>query len=120
MTGRALEEFIEDAASERDLKRDVIRALLRDFLRSLHEIEFKSRYYSGMSCIEQVYFLLGPEAAFHFVEFLASGSRGHDPDDVREMLQRLDPHAYRYSTTVQRWQAEVDKDIADRDESTGT
>ena len=42
----------------------MIRALLRDFLRSLHEIEFKSKYYSGMSCIEQVYFPLGPEAAF--------------------------------------------------------
>jgi hypothetical protein len=118
--GPTLESFIEDAANERGLKRDVIRALLRDFLRSCHEIEFKSKYYSGMSCIEQVYFLLGTEAAFHFVEFLASGGRGHDPDDTQEMLQRLDPHAYRYSTTVQRWQAEVDKDIADRDESTGT
>jgi hypothetical protein len=62
--GPTLEEFIEDAASGTDIKIDVIRALLRDFLRSLHEIEFKSKYYSGMSCIEQVYFPLGPEAAF--------------------------------------------------------
>jgi hypothetical protein len=52
--GPTLEEFIEGAAGERDLKRDVIRALLRDFLRSLHGIEFKNKYYSGMSCIEQV------------------------------------------------------------------
>jgi hypothetical protein len=48
------------------------------------------------------------------------GGRGHDPDDTLEMLQRLDSHAYRYSTTVQRWQEEVDKDIADREEPTGT
>jgi hypothetical protein len=48
----------------------VIRALLWDFLRSLHEIEFKSKYYSGMSGIEQVYFPHGPEAAF-IVELLA-------------------------------------------------
>nr|WP_294504263.1 hypothetical protein [uncultured Rhodopila sp.] len=120
MHGPTLDEFIENAASERDLKWDVIRALLRDFLRSLHEIDFKSGYYSGMGGIEQVYFLLGPEAAFHFVELLARGGRGHDPDDTQEMLQRLDPHAYRYSTTVQRWQAEIDKDLADRDDSSET
>jgi hypothetical protein len=62
--GPTLEEFIEDAASGTDIKIDVIRAVLRDFLRSLHEIEFKSKYYSGMSGIEQVYFPHGPEAAF--------------------------------------------------------
>jgi hypothetical protein len=59
-----------------------------------------------MSCIEQVYCRSDPKRHL-FVELLASGGRGHDPDDTLEMLQRLDSHA-------------GDKDIADREKSTGT
>ena len=116
-----LAAYIDEASRERGISCEMLRAVLRDFLKVLHEADFKSGYYPGTSgYMAQVYFALGPEAAFHLVEFMARDGRGRDPDDVRTELQYLDSRAYRFRTTVERWQAEVDSDLADRDGSTET
>jgi hypothetical protein len=57
----------------------------------------------------QVYWALGPEAVFHYVGLMARQGSGHDPDDVQTELQYLDQHAYRFRTTVECWQEEINK-----------
>ena len=64
----------------------------------------------------QVYTALGPEAAYHLVEFVSRQGKGHDPDDVRTELNYIDHRANRFYTTVQRWEMEVDSEIADSEE----
>jgi hypothetical protein len=94
----------------------VFRAVLRDFLKALHETDFKSACFSDEAgCILQVYTALGPEAAYHLVEFISRQGKGHDPDDIRTELNYIG-RANRFYTTVQRWQMEVDTEIADNEE----
>ena len=103
MSKGTLELFIDEASRERGLDQHALRAALRDFIRALHETDFRSSYFSserrwisGTSWD----FSLGPEAAFHLVEFMARQGKGHDPDAMRTELQYIDNHAYRFGTTI--------------------
>ena len=122
MSKGTLESFIDEASRERGLDQHALRAALRDFIRALHETDFRSSYFSSEDggYLAQVYLSLGPEAAFHLVEFMARQGKGHDPDAMRTELQYIDNHAYRFGTTIQRWQAEVDVEFANRQEESGT
>ena len=111
-----LESYFEETCRERAINADLLRAVLREFLKALHETDFKSSYFSDEGgCLPQVYFLLGPEAAFHLVGYMARQGKGHDADAVCTELEYLDSRAKRFGTTTQRWQMEVDAEIADRE-----
>ena len=80
----------------------------------MHEAQFKSGYRpEDGSLIAQVHWALGDQAALHFVGLLASGGKSHDAGTVYDTLEYLDADAKRFGTTVQRWQMEVDAEIAD-------
>lgn len=116
MSNTVIESYIDHVVDERGVDRGIVRAVLRDFIEALHEADFKSSYFpSEGSVMAQVYFALGPEAAYHLVGLFARQGKGHDPDEVQTELQLLDQHAYRYSTTVQRWTAEAEVDLANQE-----
>ena len=65
-----LAAYIDAASRERGISYEMLRASLRDFLKALHETDFKSRYYLETSWyMQQVYCALGPETAFQSVDF---------------------------------------------------
>ena len=105
---------IQKICRERNLDETLLRTALCDFLRSLHETQFKSDYRpEDGSLIAQVHRSLGDEAGFHFVGLLASSGKGLDAGTVYDTLEYLDSTAKRFGTTVQRWQMEIDNEIVD-------
>jgi len=108
--------FIRHCSLERGLDVTVLRAVFRDFVKCLHESQFKSGYrFEDGSVLNQIYRALGPEAAYHFCGLLAKGGRGHDADTVTTALAYQDPGAKRFATNEERWQFECDSEIADQE-----
>lgn len=122
MSKRTLADDIHEISRERGISYEMLRAVLRDFLKALHETDFRSSYFHSKTggYMTQVYSALGAEATYHLVGFMTRDGKGHDADDVLTELQYLDQRAYRFGTTVERWQAEVDTELADQNEPTGT
>jgi hypothetical protein len=111
-----VEKFVQACSRERGVNTAALRAMLRDFIVCLHESQFKSGYSTlDGSVINQVYWALGDEAAYHFCELLAYDGRGHDPGEVYTALEYQDSHAKRFHTTIDRWQLECDREIADEE-----
>ena len=110
-----IEASIQTICRERNMDERILHAVLREFLKYLHEAQFKSGYRpEDGSLIAQVHWALGDEAAFHLVGLLASGGKGQDAGTVYDTLEYLDAHAKRFATTVQRWQTEVDAEFLNK------
>jgi len=110
----ALEASIQTICRERNIDVGMLRAVLCDFLVSLNEVQFKSGYRTNDGClIAQVYRALGDEAAFHLVGLLSYNGHGYDPGELYTSLEYIDARTRRFDTTVQRWQMEIDAEVAD-------
>ena len=110
-----LEAAIKTACRERNIDNGVLRAVLRDFLGSLHEAQFRSSYRpDGGSLIAQVDWALGDEAAFGLLDSWLTAALGPPgAGTVYTTLEYVDAAAKRFGTMIQRWKLEVDAEIAE-------
>jgi hypothetical protein len=104
--------MVELICRERGIPYDVGRAAFADFIKALHEIDFKAQDTEkgdlGEVClIDQVYWVIGDEAAYHLGGILAN----HGNEEVTTMLEYLDWRLKRFRTTVERWEMELKNEI---------
>ena len=65
-----LDLFIRDYSIERGLDAQIVKSLLREFIKCLHESQFKSGYrLEDGSVLNQVYQTLGPELPIILANF---------------------------------------------------
>ena len=100
-----LEHAIETICTNRGIPMAQGKAAFADVLAAMHENTVKARDPEG-SVLQQTYFVLGPEAAYHLGGVLES----YEPGIATEELRRMDSDLTRFKTTVDRWKMELQKD----------
>ena len=115
MSSEALDRFVERVARERNVDPMLVRAVVTDFLRELHERIYKDGGYGH--ALREIWLQVGEEAVYHFGGVLIE-SAGDDAGDfggmVNESIARMGFRLSRYRTTVDKWKFEKDWDEEDR------
>jgi hypothetical protein len=101
-----LRSAFEKICQDHGIDMHVGRSAIADFIKHLHETNFKLRHPEG-SLLKQVYWVLGDEAAYHFGCLL----RDHGDEEAVTELQYMDPDMKRFRTTVSRWEFELQREI---------
>lgn len=115
MSSEALDGFVERVARERNVDPMLVRAVLTDFLRELHERIYKDGGYSN--ALREIRLQVGEEAVYHFggvlIESVGDSSRDFC-GMVGESIARMGYRLERYRTIVDRWTLEKKWDEEDR------
>lgn len=82
------------------------RAAFADLIKCLNETDYKLRHPEG-SLVNQVYWVLGDEAAYHLGGLL----HDHGDEEVLTELEYLDSDLKRFNTTVTRWEFELQREL---------
>jgi len=111
----ALNGFVDRVSRERNLDPMLIRAVVTDFMRELHERIYKDGGYGH--ALPEILFQCGDEALYHFGGILIE-SAGEGCTDfggmVNESIARLGDRLSRFRTIVDRWKMEKDWEEEDR------
>jgi len=112
---KPLDGFVDRAARERNVDPLLIRAVITDFLRELHERIYKDGGYGLV--LSDIRFQCGEEALYHFGGILLE-SAGDDAVDfssmVNESLARCGYRLSRFLTVIDKWKMEKQWDEEDR------
>jgi hypothetical protein len=102
----SLHSALKAVCRERAMNEDVGMAAFADLIKLLHEWDYKSALEQGC-VITQVYWALGPEAAYHL------GCLFHDHGDpcATTTLELQDSTMKRFLSTVERWEFELQRDL---------
>jgi hypothetical protein len=110
-----LKEFVDRIARERNVDPLLIRAVITDLFRELHERIYKDGSYGH--ALPEILFQFGEEAVYHFGGILIE-SVGNDGGDfgamVNESIARLGYRLSRFRTTMDKWEMEKQWDAEDR------
>lgn len=101
-----LENAVERICGSRGIPIAQGKAALADMIAALHETSMKARHPEG-SVLQQTYFVLGPEAAYHLGGVLES----YEPGIATEEIRRMDSDLTRFKTFIDRWQMEIKTDL---------
>ena len=100
MSSEALDGFVERVARERNVDPMLVRAVVTDFVRELHERIYKDGGYGH--ALREIWLQVGEEAVYHFGGVLIE-SAGDDAGDfggmVNESIARMGFRLSRYRTT---------------------
>jgi hypothetical protein len=112
---KPLDGFVDRAARERNVDPLLIRAVITDFLRELHERIYKDGGYGNV--LPGMLFQCGEEACYHFAGVLIA-SAGENAGDfagmVSESMARLGYRPGRFLTVIDKWRMEKQWDEEDR------
>jgi hypothetical protein len=108
MSNNALNRFTERVSGERNVSPDLVRAVITDFLREVHECIYKEESY--VHALPNILFQVGEEALYHFGGILIQ-STGQDCGDfggmANESIARLAGYRLkRFRTLVDKWAME--------------
>jgi hypothetical protein len=112
---KPLDGFVNRAARERNVDPLLIRAVITDFLRELHERIYKDGGYGD--ALPEVLFQCGEEACYHFGGILiasAGGDAGDFGGMVSESLARLGYRPGHFLTIIDKWKMEKEWDEENR------
>lgn len=98
---------VDQISRERGVNPGVLKAVLLDFVRALHENQVKA-WNQDHGLLQQVYWVIGDEAAYHLGGLL--DREGDDGLRVVE-LQYMDSSLKRFRSIVEMWEFERDQEI---------
>ena|SRR5215470_15458065 len=97
-----LPTFTNRIAIERGCSPDLVRSIVTDALAALHESAVKD----GIgTALVGAYWEVGREAAWHLGGLLTRATQ-HDPGELAELFDRLDPTMRGFYTIIERWEQE--------------
>jgi hypothetical protein len=107
-----LEHQLAKIAREHGLNRDVLKVILSDFIKALHENQVKAwRQEDGL--VGQVYWALGDETTYHLFGLISQICPGDAINDFWTELQYLDPRLKRFNKLLEMWEQERECEIKD-------
>jgi hypothetical protein len=114
----AIEDAIQQMSSEYQIPDATLRAVVARFVAAVHESEFKQQ---EIGILQQIYFSLGSEAAWHFLGWAMqildkeqSKYVADLQDSWTETAMRLDGRMKRFRHVLERWKEERDYDDEQR------
>jgi hypothetical protein len=108
MSDSALDRFTERTSAGHNVSPELVRTVITEFLRELHECIFKEESY--VHALPKILFQIGDEALYHFGGVLIE-STGDDCGDfggmANESIARLAGYRLkRFRTLVEKWEME--------------
>jgi hypothetical protein len=115
LSTNALDGFVDRVSRERNVDALLVRAVVTEFLRELHERVYKDGGYGRV--LTEIRFECGDEALYHFGGILSEsvGDAGGDFGMLlNESFARLGCRVSQFRTVVDKWKMEKEWDEEDR------